>query len=1376
MLLLLTFSALYATDMDVWMNDASANRREAVQVPVYVSDTSGWDVFSVYARITFDSTLVTVTNVSSDGTLTDSWGDPTYNQANGGEISISAFGTQALTGAGTLFTIEFWVPEGGDAYTDLVFERLLLNEGGYDLGVTDGSLTITNRVPWFETVDDQIIEEEELLELDIVAHDPQSENITLTTIDLPTGAGFTDNGNGDGDFSWQPDLLQSGAYTVGFVAENNSGYADTLWVNIQVVETLDVWLDDWAIMPGDTQPVGIYANQATDLEIYSVFTRIHTDLSIVRAVGASAVGSSTEAWGEPTWNVLPGGDILVSHYGTTPIEGSEPFLYIEFEATGQLEDRTTFDFVSLMFNEGNPQATLHNGNLYVGEIGPHVDPVDPITASEGDLVQFTVTATEPLYQNIYYDASGVPAGADFIDNGDGTASFNWHTDDTSAGVYQVVVTAENEDGIEKTIQVDIEILNVYQSPTVIAPIGLVEIDQNETYTTVNLNEVFNDLDSYPLTFTVSGDQYIDYVINADTTVTFTPEVDWYGLETLYITAEDETGLTAVDPVSIKVIGTLDTVEDFNHAGLNPTGWTVIHSGTTQTPWHAVQDAGDDYSMRVENTFFATSNEMLKSPVYNLSIFTSVQVSFLHDFSPNSNCNAYFQVSNTGLTWTTLASYSSATSGVVELTPGNYVNHQAYVQFRWLFSSNSIDTAYWNIDDFYITGIVDDSTPPTRITDLSFDGLDGEAVKLSWTPCEDLYFSHYEVYWSTDSEVTTDDPAWNNEDDLFLNSIETDSTSVCGMPFNAWYWFAIRGVDTSGNVGALSNTVSCLLAKPLEIIDPYPDQETHAGYTLRNATIGVTFDDDYRVDPATLQYRFDANGNNVYDAGETWQSIIGYLSADSIIVRVNALYLVDGDSLKFEFRGEDEIQSGMVYSGTQSEEGIGDDYFVRIDATLPTTIADLAVSDTTSTSVSLSWTPATDVHFERYIVYYGTHDGIDESDAQWSVADDANLSDQATAATTVTGLQQGMFYRFRILAVDTFGNHAELSNEVISIPRVLAPICVNPYPVQDPVPWSTTATVTIGCDFSDYFGIDPTSVEYRIDTNGNGVYDAEEVWQNAGLAASLQSSGQRVDPDTLHARVDVTYSAQGEGLYYELRAWDIDGYGPTYSGSSSSEGIGDDWAVRIDTTPPTSIGAAATGSVTSQSIEVLWLISSDQFFQGYQVFYDTEPGVTTDDSVWDWTNDGNLQNPGFGHVSSSVTGLLPGRTYYFRIRAIDEAGNACPLSIEVNGSTDSEFAPLAPQNIVIATSGNDVTISWEPVTANTNGDPVSIGAYNIYVADVPEFPANAGYLMSSVSTTSFTHPSVLTVADHIYYKITAVEATRETRTDEQTARKLLNLKE
>jgi len=58
----------------------------------------------------------------------------------------------------------------------------------------------------------------------------------LTSSTLPTGAAFTDNGDGTGDFDWTPDFLQSGSYDVTFYATDDSLAVDSAVVTITVAE------------------------------------------------------------------------------------------------------------------------------------------------------------------------------------------------------------------------------------------------------------------------------------------------------------------------------------------------------------------------------------------------------------------------------------------------------------------------------------------------------------------------------------------------------------------------------------------------------------------------------------------------------------------------------------------------------------------------------------------------------------------------------------------------------------------------------------------------------------------------------------------------------------------------------------------------------------------------------------------------------------------------------------------------------------------------------------------------------------------------------------------------------------------------------------
>ncbi|MEK7793045.1 MAG: hypothetical protein AAB353_00875, partial [Candidatus Hydrogenedentota bacterium] len=56
-------------------------------------------------------------------------------------------------------------------------------------------------------------------------------------------------------------------------------------------------------------------------------------------------------------------------------------------------------------------------------------------ASEGATISFGVSATDADNDPLTFSATGLPAGAAFTDNGDGTAQFDWQTDFEDAGVY-----------------------------------------------------------------------------------------------------------------------------------------------------------------------------------------------------------------------------------------------------------------------------------------------------------------------------------------------------------------------------------------------------------------------------------------------------------------------------------------------------------------------------------------------------------------------------------------------------------------------------------------------------------------------------------------------------------------------------------------------------------------------------------------------------------------------------------------------------------------------------------------------------------------------------------------------------------------------------
>lgn len=76
----------------------------------------------------------------------------------------------------------------------------------------------------------------QLLRFDVTATDSANAAITISAAGLPSGATFSDSGNGRGTFAWSPPRLAAGNYTIGFTASSANG-EETAFTTIHVVST-----------------------------------------------------------------------------------------------------------------------------------------------------------------------------------------------------------------------------------------------------------------------------------------------------------------------------------------------------------------------------------------------------------------------------------------------------------------------------------------------------------------------------------------------------------------------------------------------------------------------------------------------------------------------------------------------------------------------------------------------------------------------------------------------------------------------------------------------------------------------------------------------------------------------------------------------------------------------------------------------------------------------------------------------------------------------------------------------------------------------------------------------------------------------------------
>ena len=218
----------------------------------------------------------------------------------------------------------------------------------------------------------------------------------LTTSTLPTGATFTDNGDGTGSFDWTPTYAQSGSYPVTFRASDGSLV--------------------------DTEIVTITVNN------------INRD-PILAAIGARVVNENSNlnfniSASDPDGNI-PALTSSALPAGATFIDNGN--------GTG------TFDWTPGYDQSGSYSVTFRasDGSLIDTEIvaitvtnvnrDPVLAAIGNQTVNENILLSFNISAIDPDGNVPALTSSTLPSGATFIDNGNGTGSFNWTPDFTQSG-------------------------------------------------------------------------------------------------------------------------------------------------------------------------------------------------------------------------------------------------------------------------------------------------------------------------------------------------------------------------------------------------------------------------------------------------------------------------------------------------------------------------------------------------------------------------------------------------------------------------------------------------------------------------------------------------------------------------------------------------------------------------------------------------------------------------------------------------------------------------------------------------------------------------------------------------------------------------------
>ena len=494
---------------------------------------------------------------------------------------------------------------------------------------------------------------------------------------------------------------------------------------------------------------------------------------------------------------------------------------------------------------------------------------------------------------------------------------------------------------------------------------------------------------------------------------------------------------------------------------------------------------------------------------------------------------------------------------------------AQLNNNYILKNLSEGKHYWSvqcIDNSYIgssfsvrDSFIIDTTAPAQPQGLIATPLENK-ISIRWNSNSGSDLSKYYIYYAS-----TPNPA-------VISDSATDSTIlISGLTNGITYYVRIKAKDLSGNMSTYSTEVN---AKPGDYITPAIPQNL----TVTPGNYEVTLRWSKLNEPDLLRYRifFGTSANPTAPTDS--------VTADTFKIINN---LSAGTTYYFRIAGVDTALNVSPYSNEVNAK--------PLDLTAPAAPQILS-ANAGDKSVSLIWKKNTEADLLRYRIYSGTS------------PNPVTISDSVSADTvrTLTNLNGGATYYFRVSALDTALNESPKSNELNVIPyetsRLIAPV----------------GNQTIS---SPAF----TFVWTKVATNNFGY--TLIVGKKLGSGPTVQDSViAQNNPES-----DTTYPVTGfvNGKYY----WYVKNRG--YNVFSAVDSF-------IINKADIALLSPVSGIPTNSETPVLRWSRDPQNTAGYSIFVGR---ARTDTSVLNLTYTGNTST---GTDTIKTTSLLPAGLYYWKV--------------------------------------------------------------------------------------------------------------------------------
>jgi len=558
-----------------------------------------------------------------------------------------------------------------------------------------------------------------------------------------------------------------------------------------------------------------------------------------------------------------------------------------------------------------------------------------------------------------------------------------------------------------------------------------------------------------------------------------------------------------------------------------------------------------------------------------------------------------------------------------------------------------------------------------------------------------------IEWQTDepsdSVVDYGETATYDSQATLPDDVTNHSVTLTGLTAGTAYHFQVSSTDAAGN-GPTYSIDTTFTTETVTTDDQAPEITSAPTVTnITDTTAVITWETD---EPSNSLVRYDTASRADWSDYIASENDAGMVTSHSVTVTG----LTANQTYFFMVGSEDAFGNGPDTSDTDNNPSAQQYFTTELtpDTNAPV-IASVTVAGTTDTTAIIIWT--TDEP-SNSMVHYGS------SSSTWgnypSSENDAGMVTSHTV--TITGLTQGSTYYFRVGSTDASGNGPDLNSNATN-PSTQQSVITDTTPDTDAPVISNVAVAGT----TDTIAI----ITWDTDEPSNSMVHYGATLENWGSYDSVENDAEMV---TSHS---VTLTGLTVGTYhFRVGSTDALSNGPTVNPDPTNPS---DDATFITTEPDTAapvISNVAVAGTTDNTATITW--TTDEL-SNTMVRYDTASRSSWEGYQWSKNNSQMVTSH-----TITLTGLIKGSTYHFRVGSIDVFGNGPDLN---PGATNPY--PHPPDS--------DTSFT----TTNTDTNPPSIIAYAIDYfndtitityseANIQNATIEANYLFSD-DTLSFRNP-------------------------------------